>query len=219
MARIVGVDLPDGKHIEIALTYIYGIGRSSARKILEKANIPIQCKTRDLTEEQTVKIRDIIENDYKILISVGPSYLYPGITISFDIAYVCGNGLEDMIKNAAQAKMVYDGTWYNADGDHDTGIFGRETPVLGPLKEYDPDGSFTLYKRAISFKGGKILVEQKQNKHNNKYMIVYGYLKKSDIPENYVDRSDIEIIPEEDYKKVSRKLRREGLEGVINFWD
>lgn len=66
MARIVGVDLPDGKHIEIALTYIYGIGRSSARKILEKANIPFQCKTRDLTEEQTVKIRDIVENDYKI---------------------------------------------------------------------------------------------------------------------------------------------------------
>lgn len=66
MARIVGVDIPDRKHIEIALTYIYGIGRSSARKILQKAKVPFGVKTKDLTEEQTVKIRDIIENDYKI---------------------------------------------------------------------------------------------------------------------------------------------------------
>ncbi len=66
MARIVGVDLPDHKHVEIALTHIFGIGRSSARKILQKANVPFQIKTRDLTEEQTVKIRDIIENEFKI---------------------------------------------------------------------------------------------------------------------------------------------------------
>ncbi len=66
MARIVGVDIPDQKHIEIALTYIFGIGRSSARKILEKANVPFDVKTRDMTEGQTVKIRDIIENEFKI---------------------------------------------------------------------------------------------------------------------------------------------------------
>ncbi len=66
MARLVGVDIPDGKHIEIALTYIYGIGRSSARKILEKADIPFDTKTKDLTEKQSVKIRDIIEAEYKI---------------------------------------------------------------------------------------------------------------------------------------------------------
>ena len=66
MARIVGVDIPDHKHIEIALTYIFGIGRSSARKILEKANVPFDVKTKDLTEGQTVKIRDIIENEFKI---------------------------------------------------------------------------------------------------------------------------------------------------------
>ena len=66
MARIVGVDIPDNKQIEIALTYIFGIGRSSARQILEKAKVPYNVKTRDLTEDQTVKIRDIIENDYKI---------------------------------------------------------------------------------------------------------------------------------------------------------
>jgi small subunit ribosomal protein S13 len=66
VARIVGVDIPDQKHIEIALTYIFGIGRSSARKILEKANVPFDVKTKDLTEGQTVKIRDIIENEFKI---------------------------------------------------------------------------------------------------------------------------------------------------------
>jgi small subunit ribosomal protein S13 len=66
VARIVGVDIPDNKQIEIALTYIFGIGRSSARQILEKARVPYNVKTKDLTEDQTVKIRDIIENEYKI---------------------------------------------------------------------------------------------------------------------------------------------------------
>ncbi len=66
MARIAGVDVPDNKHIEVALTYIFGIGRSSARKILSKANVPLDCRTRDLTEEQAVKIRNIIDNDFKV---------------------------------------------------------------------------------------------------------------------------------------------------------
>lgn len=66
MARIVGVDIPDNKQIEIALTYIFGIGRSSARQILDKVKVSYDVKTKDLTEDQTVKIRDIIENEYKI---------------------------------------------------------------------------------------------------------------------------------------------------------
>jgi len=66
VARLVGVDIPDNKHVEIALTYIFGIGRSSAREICEKAKVPFQTKTRDLTEDQNVKLREIIENDYKI---------------------------------------------------------------------------------------------------------------------------------------------------------
>ncbi|MCK4539017.1 MAG: 30S ribosomal protein S13 [Candidatus Krumholzibacteria bacterium] len=65
MARIVGVDIPDNKHVEISLTYIFGLGRTSARKILEKAEVPGNTKTRDLTEDQKVKIRDIIEDEYK----------------------------------------------------------------------------------------------------------------------------------------------------------
>jgi small subunit ribosomal protein S13 len=66
VARIVGVDIPDSKHIEIALTYIFGIGRTSALQILEKARIPLMTKTKELTDEQTAKIREIIESDYTI---------------------------------------------------------------------------------------------------------------------------------------------------------
>jgi len=66
VARIAGVDIPDNKHIVIALTYIYGIGKSSAENILEKLGIPFDVKTKELTEEQNVKIRDIIEDEYKI---------------------------------------------------------------------------------------------------------------------------------------------------------
>lgn len=66
MARLVGIDIPDSKHIEISLTYIFGIGRTSSRKILEKAKIPFQTKTKDLTDDQTARIRDIIENEFKI---------------------------------------------------------------------------------------------------------------------------------------------------------
>ena len=66
MARIVGVDIPDNKHVEIALTYIFGIGRTSAVEIVEKARIPLMTKTKELTDEQTAKIREIIESDYTI---------------------------------------------------------------------------------------------------------------------------------------------------------
>jgi small subunit ribosomal protein S13 len=66
VARIVGIDIPDNKHIEISLTYIFGIGRSMAKVICKKANVPLGTRTRDLTEEQTVRIRDIIENEHKV---------------------------------------------------------------------------------------------------------------------------------------------------------
>ena len=65
MARIAGVDLPN-KHTEIALTYIYGIGRSSARKICDLAGIPREKRMNDLTSEENNTLRNIIENDYKV---------------------------------------------------------------------------------------------------------------------------------------------------------
>lgn len=66
MARIAGVDLPKEKRIEIALTYIYGIGKPSANKILQKANVERDTKVNKLTESEVVRIRDTIEHDHKV---------------------------------------------------------------------------------------------------------------------------------------------------------
>ncbi|MFC1891224.1 30S ribosomal protein S13 [Thermodesulfobacteriota bacterium] len=66
MARIAGVDLPRNKRIEIALTYIYGIGRSSSQKILAKAGIEFDIKSDDLTEGQVTSIRSVIDEKYKV---------------------------------------------------------------------------------------------------------------------------------------------------------
>ena len=66
MARIAGIDLPRNKRIGIALTYIYGIGRSVAQEICEKAEIDVDVKTDVLADGEIVRIREIIERDYKI---------------------------------------------------------------------------------------------------------------------------------------------------------
>ena len=66
MARIAGVDLPKSKRMEVALTYIYGIGRSSSREILTKAGVSFDLKSDDLTDDDTAKIRLVIEQDYKV---------------------------------------------------------------------------------------------------------------------------------------------------------
>ncbi len=66
MPRIAGVDLPKNKRIEIALTYIYGIGRSSAKKILEEAGVDPNTKADDLKPEEITKIRKIIDEKYKV---------------------------------------------------------------------------------------------------------------------------------------------------------
>jgi small subunit ribosomal protein S13 len=66
MARIAGIDLPKDKRVEIALTYIYGIGRPSSNKILKKADIHKDTKVNKLTETEVVRIRDILEQEYKV---------------------------------------------------------------------------------------------------------------------------------------------------------
>ena len=66
MARIAGVDLPRRKRIEIALTYIYGIGRTSSQKILTEAGIDWNIKSDDLTEDNISSIRRIIDEHYKV---------------------------------------------------------------------------------------------------------------------------------------------------------
>ena len=66
MARIAGVDLPRDKRVEIGLTYIYGIGRTSAKEIIEKTGINPDTRVKDLTEEEAGKIRKVIESDYMV---------------------------------------------------------------------------------------------------------------------------------------------------------
>jgi small subunit ribosomal protein S13 len=66
LARIAGIDLPKNKRIEIALTYIYGIGRTTSQKILDKANVDLNTKSDLLTEEEINAIRRVIDSDYKV---------------------------------------------------------------------------------------------------------------------------------------------------------
>ena len=63
MARIAGVDLPINKKVQIGLTYIYGIGRSRAGSICQEASVDVTTKVKDLTEDQIVRIRNIIQRD------------------------------------------------------------------------------------------------------------------------------------------------------------
>ena len=64
--RIVGVDVPQNKRGEIALTYIFGIGRSSARKILEKAGVNLDTKVQDWTDAEAAAVREVIQNEFKV---------------------------------------------------------------------------------------------------------------------------------------------------------
>ena len=66
MARIAGVDIPNNKRVEIALTYIYGIGRKSSNDILAKTGINPDTRVKDLTEDDVAKLREVIEHEYTV---------------------------------------------------------------------------------------------------------------------------------------------------------
>ena len=66
MARIAGIDLPRNKRMEIALTYIYGIGRSTSRRILGEAGVSLDTRSDDLTEAEIARIREIIDRNLKV---------------------------------------------------------------------------------------------------------------------------------------------------------
>ena len=66
MARISGVDLPKENRVEIGLTYIFGIGRSSSNKILQQTGINPDTRVKDLTEDEVAKLRDVIDKDYEV---------------------------------------------------------------------------------------------------------------------------------------------------------
>ena len=66
MARIAGVDLPTEKRVEIGLTYVFGIGEPSAKKILEKTGINPDTRVKDLTDDEVAKLREVIDGEYKV---------------------------------------------------------------------------------------------------------------------------------------------------------
>ncbi|AFV02890.1 MULTISPECIES: 30S ribosomal protein S13 [Dehalobacter] len=66
MARIAGVDIPRDKRVEVALTYIYGIGNSQSKKILTKTQINPDTRVKDLTDDEVAKIRETIDKEYKV---------------------------------------------------------------------------------------------------------------------------------------------------------
>lgn len=66
MARIAGVDIPNDKRVIISLTYIYGIGPTSAKQICHKLGLDPNLRVKDLSEDESIKIRNIIENEYKV---------------------------------------------------------------------------------------------------------------------------------------------------------
>ncbi len=79
-------------------------------------------------------------SDYKVLISRGPyPVLFPYQTVHFYIVFAAGEGLDQLLDNAAQAVVAFEGSWYDLDGDPDTGTRGREYPLVGPAKMIDPD--------------------------------------------------------------------------------
>ncbi|NLZ71174.1 MAG: 30S ribosomal protein S13 [Clostridiaceae bacterium] len=66
MARIAGVDIPNEKRVEVGLTYIYGVGLTTSKKVLEKCQINPDTRVKDLTEVEITNIRDVLENEYTI---------------------------------------------------------------------------------------------------------------------------------------------------------
>ena len=66
MARIAGIDIPREKRVEVALTYIYGVGLSSSQKILKQTNINPDTRVRDLTEDQVNRLREVIDRSFKV---------------------------------------------------------------------------------------------------------------------------------------------------------
>ena len=66
MARIAGVDLPRDKRVEVALTYIFGLGATTSREVLAKTGVNPDTRVRDLTEEEVTKLREVIDRDYKV---------------------------------------------------------------------------------------------------------------------------------------------------------
>ncbi len=81
-----------------------------------------------------------VPRDYRMMMATGPfRELYPDSTMTLQVAFVVGEGLEGMLSSAASATMAFQGNWFDIDGNPQTGVLGRETPLPGPVSGIDPD--------------------------------------------------------------------------------
>ncbi|HUV35606.1 MAG TPA: hypothetical protein VMX58_01560, partial [Patescibacteria group bacterium] len=103
----------------------------------------------------TTKDRNaLVPRDYRMMMATGPfGELLPDDDMKLQVAFVCGEGLEGMLDNAASAAMVYAGNWFNVDNDPETGADGRETPLYGPVTGIDPDSCDGVVEPKYAAKG------------------------------------------------------------------
>jgi hypothetical protein len=95
--------------------------------------------------------------DHRVLLTTGPfRTLSHGKSVEVSWAFVAGDNFEDMLDHAAVAQLIYDGTWYDLDGDPETGIRRRETPFPGPIEDFDPDPCDDLQEKIDVVKGDTI---------------------------------------------------------------
>jgi hypothetical protein len=130
----------------------------------------------ELMSSETIERDASVPADYRQLIACGPfQILEPGETLSFTIAFVVGEGLDGMIANAASARIMYEGTWYNLDGNPRTGVAGRETPVAGPASGVVIDPCDPEYSDPIDVPAGEVVWINTDCEKEDEYMSACGY--------------------------------------------
>ncbi len=95
-----------------------------------------------------------VPRDYRMLMATGPfRELLPDSVMTLQVAFVAGNGLEGMLSSAASATMAFQGNWFDIDGNPQTGVDGRETPLYGPVSSLDPDSCDTDFSLQSAARG------------------------------------------------------------------
>ena len=136
MARIAGVDIPREKRVEIGLTYIFGIGRTSSNKILDATGIDPDTRVKDLTDDQIAKLREVIENDYMVEGDLRRNIAYD-IKRMKDIETMAEDGTFEVLpkKEVLQLKKELEKLQKNLGGIRDMKKLPDAIFIVDPKKE------------------------------------------------------------------------------------
>jgi len=130
----------------------------------------------ELLSQETIDRDATVPRDYRMLIGVGPfEHLNPGESLTFTLAFVMGDGLDGLIQNAANMKALYDGTWYNLDGNPLTGIDRRETPIEGPASDVVVDPCRPELSNPVDVAAGQVLWINTDCEMENEFQSTCGY--------------------------------------------